>query len=106
MSAWKTTRHIIYGFLLGTAGVSIMSSQDMKKAYTHITAAVKRGGNSVMKTFTTLKENCEDINADANEINAERERKAREREILDAKELIRAAEAQEKKAEESGDYVQ
>ncbi len=45
----------------------MISSKDAKKAYTHITDAVKRGGESVMKTFTTLKENCEDINADAND---------------------------------------
>ena len=100
MSAWSTTRHIIYGFLLGTAGVSILSSQDMKKAYTHVTAAVKRGGDSVMETFTTLKENCEDINADANDINAKRSLEARSREIRDAREVIRQAEEQEKEAQE------
>ncbi len=101
MSAWSTTRHIIYGFLLGTAGVSILSSQDMKKAYTHVTAAVKRGGDSVMETFTTLKENCEDINADANDINAKRSREARAREIRDAREVIRQAEEQEKEASDA-----
>jgi hypothetical protein len=29
----------------------MVSSKDAKKAYTHITDAVKRGGESVMKTF-------------------------------------------------------
>ncbi|MEE8836018.1 MAG: DUF6110 family protein [Eubacteriales bacterium] len=84
MSSWKSFRMVVYGFLAGKAGVAIFSSQDMKKAYTHITAAVKRGGSSVAKTFTTLKENCEDINADANAINEKRAKDARAREVADA----------------------
>ncbi|WP_407705826.1 DUF6110 family protein [Absicoccus porci] len=47
----------------------MLSSKDAKNVYTHVTAAVKHGGDSVKKTLTTLKENCEDINADANDIN-------------------------------------
>lgn len=92
MSAWKSVRMIVYGFLIGTAGVSILKSRDAKKAYTHMTAAAKRGGASVMKKFTTLKENCEDINADANDINEKRAEAAREQEIADAKEVLERAE--------------
>ncbi len=33
MSAWKNVRMITYGFLIGTAGVAILSSKDMKAAY-------------------------------------------------------------------------
>lgn len=88
MVPWKTARLISYGFLLGTAGVSILSSKDAKCVYTHVTAAVKRGGDSVKKTWTTLKENCEDINADADDINQKRAQKAREQEIADAKALL------------------
>ncbi|WP_338157328.1 DUF6110 family protein [Absicoccus porci] len=72
ISPWKTACLISYGFLLGSAGVSILSSKDAKNVYTHVTAAVKHGGDSVKKTLTTLKENCEDINADANDINQKR----------------------------------
>lgn len=95
MSAWKNVRMITYGFLIGTAGVAVLSSKDMKKAYTHITAAVKRGGNAVVKTFTTLKENCEDINADANDINEKRAKEEREQEIADARALVAEADAKE-----------
>ncbi|MDX8418897.1 DUF6110 family protein [Stecheria sp. CLA-KB-P133] len=52
MSSWTNARMIAYGFLLGTAGVSILASRDAKQVYTHVTAACKRGGTSLMKTFT------------------------------------------------------
>lgn len=96
MSALKNVRMITYGFLIGTAGVAILSSKDMKAAYTHITAAAKRGTGSVVKTFTTLKENCEDINADANDINAKRAAAERAQEIADARALVAEADAEEK----------
>ena len=49
-----------------------------------------------MKTFTTLKENCEDINADANDINAKRAAAERAQEIADARALVAEADAEEK----------
>ena len=49
------------GVLFGTAGIAILSSKDAKNAYTHCTAAVLRGKDSVMKTAATVKENCGDI---------------------------------------------
>lgn len=51
-----------------------------------------------MKTFTTLKENCEDINAYANDINEKRAEAARVQEIADAKAVLERAEAEEKAA--------
>ena len=60
------------GVLFGTAGVKILSSKDAKKAYTHATAAVLRAKECVMTTATTLKENCDDVLADAKEINEKR----------------------------------
>ncbi|MBE5924862.1 MAG: hypothetical protein E7271_10450 [Lachnospiraceae bacterium] len=88
MSKWKTVGTLLGGALLGTAGVKILSSSDAKKVYTHVTAAVLRGADEVMKTATTLKENCEDIKADADDINEKRKEEARKKEIEDAKELI------------------
>ncbi len=41
-----------------------------------------------MKTFTTIKENCEDISADADDINAKRAAEDRAREIADARALL------------------
>ncbi len=60
------------GVLFGTAGVKILSSKDAKKAYTHATAAVLRAKECVMTTATTIKENCDDVLADAKDINEKR----------------------------------
>ena len=60
------------GVLFGTAGVKILSSKDAKKAYTHATAAVLRAKECVMTTATTIKENCDDVLANAKEINEQR----------------------------------
>ena len=57
------------GVLFGTAGIKVLSSQDAKKVYTNCTAAVLRAKDCVMKTATTVQENCEDIYADAKTIN-------------------------------------
>ena len=61
------------GVLFGTAGVKILASDDAKKVYTNCTAAVLRAKKCVMKTVTTVQENCGDIYADAKVINEERE---------------------------------
>ncbi len=91
------------GVLFGTAGIAILSSDDAKKFYTQVTAAVKRGADCVMKTADTIRENCEDINADADEINERRAKEKEEREIADAKATLEAFAAKEKeeKAAES-----
>lgn len=60
------------GVLFGTAGIKILTSRDAKKAYTHTTAAALRAKESVMATVTTLRENADDILADAKEINEKR----------------------------------
>ena len=60
------------GVLFGTAGVKILSSKDAKKSYTHATAAMLRAKECVMTTATTIKENCDDVLADAKEINEKR----------------------------------
>ena len=88
MSVWSTIGKITCGFVLGSAGVSILGSKDAKKCYTHITAAVYRCKDSLMETYTNIKENCEDISADAKEINEKRYKEEREKEIADAKALL------------------
>ena len=60
------------GVLFGTAGIKMLSSKDAKKVYTHTTAAVLRAKDSVMETVTTVRENAEDIYADAKAINDRR----------------------------------
>lgn len=60
------------GVLFGTAGIKILSGKDAKKVYTEATAAALRAKDCVMTTVTTVKENADDILADAKEINEKR----------------------------------
>ena len=78
------------GMLAGTAGVSILSSKDAKKVYTHCTAAVYRGKDAVMKVVSTIRENCGDIHADAVEINEKRYAEEEERKVAEARAIIEA----------------
>jgi len=80
------------GALFGTAGIGILTSKDAKKVYTHVTAAAMRCGDEVMKTATAVKENCQDIAADAKDINEKRYEAERQQEIEDAKAVLAAAE--------------
>ncbi|MBQ9119017.1 MAG: hypothetical protein IJY09_03035 [Lachnospiraceae bacterium] len=69
----KKTGLFAAGVLFGTAGIKLLSSKDAKKFYTNCTAAVLRAKDCVMKTVTTIQENAEDIYAEAQLINSERE---------------------------------
>ena len=93
MIGWKKAACFAGGVLFGTAGISILKSNDLQKAYTHCTAAVLRCKDAVMKTGTTLRENCDDIYADALDINEKRAKEAEEKAILDAKAKIEEAQA-------------
>ena len=80
------------GVLFGTAGISILKSKDAKKVYTHCTAAVMRGMNSMTKTGAALKENCGDIYADASDINEIRYKQEEEEQVAKAKAILAAYE--------------
>lgn len=67
------------GVLFGTAGIKVLGSRDAKTVYSHAAAAALRAKDSVMRTATTIQENCEDIYEDAKAINEER---ALEEELL------------------------
>ena len=71
------------GVLFGTAGIKVLSSKDAKKVYTHTTAAVLRAKDSVM---ATVRENAEDIYADAKAINQQRAQQEADAVIEDASE--------------------
>ena len=60
------------GTLFGSAGLKILGSKDARKVYTHVTAAVLRGKDQVMRDVETVQENCSDILADAKAINEAR----------------------------------
>ena len=72
--------------MLGTAGIKVLSSKDAKRVYTHTTAAVLRAKDSVMETVTTVRENAEDIYADAKAINQQRAQQEADAVIEDASE--------------------
>ena len=69
---YKNIALFVGGSLFGSAGIKLLGSNDAKNAYTHAAAAVLRMKDQVMKTATTLQENCGDILADAKEINEQR----------------------------------
>lgn len=80
---WNKVALFTGGLVFGTAGLRILGSKDAKKVYTQTTAAVLRAKECVMTAVTTVKENTEDILADAKLINEDRAQ-AEEAIILDA----------------------
>ncbi|MBE5996624.1 MAG: hypothetical protein E7240_04610 [Lachnospiraceae bacterium] len=87
------------GALIGSYGVKILGSQDAKKAYTHITAAVLRMKDKVVADATLIAENCSDIAADAKELNEKRAAAWEAKKIEDAKAVLAAATQIEEKAD-------
>lgn len=67
------------GVLFGTAGLKILSSRDAKRVYAETTAAAIRAKDCLMETASRIRENADDVLADAKEINA---RRAAEEEAL------------------------
>lgn len=72
MLGWSKIGAFAGGVLFGTAGIQILSSRDAKKVYVHTAAAAMRAKESVMRTVTTIRENADDIIAEAKQINEER----------------------------------
>lgn len=95
---WKKTGVFAAGVAFGTAGIKVLTSKDAKRLYTNCTAAVLRAKDFVMKTTTTLQENCEDIYAEAKQINEDR---AAEEGIFEEEDLETKVEAEEKAEDEA-----
>ena len=74
------------GALFGSAGLKLLSSQDARKVYSHVTAATLRCRDEVMRHVDLVQEGCSDVLADARAINAERAAKAEDAVIEDAAE--------------------
>lgn len=84
MKDFKFMKEIICfagGILFGTAGIKILSSKDAKKAYVHTVAAGLRMKESVKDTVNNIRENAEDVMAEAKQINDERACAEDEKEI-------------------------
>ena len=86
MSVYTKLACFAGGALFGSFGIKLLSSKDAKKVYTHTTAAVLRAKDSVMETVTTVRENAEDIYADAKAINQQRAQQEADAVIEDASE--------------------
>ena len=93
----KKTGIFAGGVLFGTAGIRILASDDAKKLYANCTAAVLRAKSCVMKVVTSVQENAEDIYAEAQQINEEREAKAA---VVEDEEVTETAEETEETEEE------
>ena len=74
------------GLLFGTAGIKLLTSKDAKKLYTHTTAAVLRAKDCVMEPVTNVRENAEDIYAEAKAVNQQRAEEAAAAVVEDASE--------------------
>ncbi|MBR1814857.1 MAG: hypothetical protein IJ773_13770 [Lachnospiraceae bacterium] len=68
------------GTLFGSAGLKLLGSEDARKVYTHVTAAVLRCKDEIMRDVENVQENCSDILADAKAINEARTAKKAEEE--------------------------
>ena len=93
----KKTGIFAGGVLFGTAGIKILASDDAKKFYANCTAAVLRAKSCVMKVVTSVQENAEDIYAEAQQINEDREAKAA---VVEDEEVTETAEETEETEEE------
>ncbi len=95
MICWDKVGYVAGGFLLGTYGLKILGSRDAKKLYTHCTAAVYRMKDEVVKDYTVLKENAQDIDAEAKDINEKRRREYEQQMIEDARAILAEADLEE-----------
>ena len=74
MSIWKWNHAGLFvgGMLFATKGVELLASKTMHKAYVQATAFGLRCRDDVLGGVTSVREGCEDIYAEAVELNEER----------------------------------
>lgn len=70
---WKNLGLFAGGFALGTAGVKVLASEDAKRCYANVVAAVLRMKDSTMETVERVQAGAEDVYEEAKEINRFRE---------------------------------
>ena len=98
MSLWVKGAIFVGGMLASTVGVKILSSKTAKKVYTHTTAAALRCKDGIMEGVTKVREGCDDILADAKEINEEKAAEEEAAEIIE--DTAEAPETEEAKPDE------
>ena len=74
MSIWNWSHAGLFvgGMLFATKGIELLASKTAHKAYVQATAFGLRCRDDVMESVTAVKEGCEDIYAEAVELNEER----------------------------------
>lgn len=74
MGIWKWSHAGIFvgGMVVATKGVEALKSKVAHKAYVNATAFGLRCRDEVMESITSVREGCEDIYAEAVELNEER----------------------------------
>ena len=60
------------GLAVGTAGIKMLTSKDAKKFYAHCAAAAIRSKDVVLDTVASAQANCDDILAEAHQINKDK----------------------------------
>ena len=98
MSFWVKGAIFVGGMLASTVGVKILSSKTAKKVYTHTTAAALRCKDGIMEGVTKVREGCDDILADAKEINEEKAAEAENEAMIE--DTAEAPETEEAKPDE------
>ena len=104
MSTWKWSHAGIFagGMLFATKGIELLRGKAAHKAYVEATAFGLRCRDGVMDSVTAVREGCEDIYAEAVELNEERANAPEvEVEVIEDKsEVKKPAKRSAKKADE------
>lgn len=69
---WSHAGLFVGGMLFQAKGIDLLKSDRFHKAYVEVTAFGIRCRDEVLKNVTTVREGCEDIYAEAIELNEER----------------------------------
>ena len=79
---WDKVGLFVGGMLFATKGVQALTSKTAHDIYVKTTALALRGRDEVMDTVTSVREGCEDIYAEAADLNEEKDLEAAEAEAM------------------------
>ena len=94
MGIWKWNHAGLFvgGMLFATKGIEMLASKTAHKAYVQATAFGLRCRDDVMGSVTAVREGCEDIYAEAVELNEERTNAPDDVEIIEDKSRAKKSE--------------
>ena len=78
---WKKIGIFVAGMLFSTKGVELLKSDEARDIYVKTTAAGIRSRDEILTEVTAIREECEDIYADALDYNRKREIKKAAKEV-------------------------